>query len=285
MKVSEREYYSVRTGKNPAGKQLDLEMLRRLVKVLFDDFEDRGYFQQSFGYYCFDAGDVPGTVGKDVDAYILRKVRKHDLWPISSHIDLYSEDDLFDMMEFLYDHVSKPLHGWYHSYGNCGWHYTEFDKEEGQEEFRAELNQLIQDYGDGYQLTSQGEILSLGEPGMLHLLEAELPHYDPQNVEGRVEKAILKFRYRRASVDDRREAVRILADVLEFMRPMVKDVLATKDERDLFEIANNFGIRHHRQGQKTGYDQSIWLSWIFYFYLATIHTVVRLINIKQKSGL
>jgi hypothetical protein len=82
---------------------------------------------------------------------------------------------------------------------------------------------------------------------------------------------------------ERRDAVRDLADVLEFLRPKLKVVLAKKDEAALFEIANNFGIRHHNAGQTTDYDKGIWYSWIFYFYLATIHAVIRLIERDAKK--
>ena len=102
-----------------------------------------------------------------------------------------------------------------------------------------------------------------------------MPSVDPENVEARVSTAILKFRRRGSSASDRRDAVRDLADVLEFLREEVKKVLKSADESDLFNLANNFGIRHHRKGQKTDYDQSIWLSWMFYYYLATIHACVR----------
>ena len=61
-------------------------------------------------------------------------------------------------------------------------------------------------------------------------------------------------------------------------REEVKKVLKSDDASDLFNLANNFGIRHHRKGQKTDYDQSIWLSWMFYYYLATIHACVRLVE-------
>ena len=50
------------------------------------------------------------------------------------------------------------------------------------------------------------------------------------------------------------------------------------DEGDLFNIVNNFGIRHHNDAQKTQYDKPIWYSWMFYYDLATIHAAVRLIE-------
>lgn len=93
------------------------------------------------------------------------------------------------------------------------------------------------------------------------------------------------MRYRRhgSTIDDRRQAVRDLADVLEYLRPKMKTLLTKSDENDLFNIANNFGIRHHNAKQKTSYDTAIWLSWMFYFYLATLHVILRKIDSDRKA--
>jgi hypothetical protein len=48
--------------------------------------------------------------------------------------------------------------------------------------------------------------------------------------EARVGAAIQKFRRHRSSIEDRRDAVRDLADVLEFLRPKLKETLLSKDE-------------------------------------------------------
>lgn len=61
----------------------------------------------------------------------------------------------------------------------------------------------------------------------------------------------------------------------EYLRPKLQSIISSKDEADLFNIANNFSVRHHNDKQKNEYDESIWLSWMFYFYLATIHTIIR----------
>jgi hypothetical protein len=82
-------------------------------------------------------------------------------------------------------------------------------------------------------------------------------------------------------VAERRNAVRMLADILESLRPKLKLVLTHKDEDDLFNIANNFGIRHKNERQKTDYDP-LWLSWMFYYYLATIHFVTRRLEKTEK---
>lgn len=71
--------------------------------------------------------------------------------------------------------------------------------------------------------------------------------------------------------------------MLEYLRPKVKELLTKPDENDLFNIANNFGIRHHNDKQRTAYDMALWLSWMFYFYLATLHVVLRKIDSDQKT--
>jgi hypothetical protein len=276
--MTERRYYSVRTGKNPYSSKLDLPFLLRLFHPIYTRYEQRGYFQEAFGYYCIDEGQVEGKLGPDIGAEMLRRLRKPDLWPIYDKWSSYSEDDLFDVVEFLYDWVSKPIDGRFHDYGGCGWHYSTFDREAGRVEFRGEINALLRDYGDGYEVSEDGEVLALPESGMEPLFEQELPEYDPENVESRVEAAKHKFRLHRSSLDDKREAVRALADVLEFLRPKLKAVMLSKDESDLFNIANNFGIRHHSEMQRTDYNGEVWYPWVFHLYLSTIHAVLRLIK-------
>jgi hypothetical protein len=92
---------------------------------------------------------------------------------------------------------------------------------------------------------------------------------------------VSKFLRHRSSEEDRRDAVKSLADVLEFLRPKLKRVLKG-DEADLFNIANNYGLRHHNRLQKRDYEANIWLPCIFYVFLATIHAAVR--SLKRQEG-
>jgi hypothetical protein len=278
-------YYSIRTGRHSAGLRFDLSMLQRLLRDLYISFSERGYFQQAFGYHCVDAGDVPGDLGSDLEAQVFRALRKPTLWPLVEKVTDYSEDDCFDVIEFLYDCTSRPVEtpGAYHGFNNCGWHYTKFDKDTGQQEFREEVNSVLRDYTAGWELSETGEILALADEGFQPLLVADLPYYDPSNVEQRVAAAVRKFRSRGSTIEDRRDAVRDLADVLEFLRPTAKErFLTAKDDGALFEIANEFAIRHHNGRQKGDYNVVIWYRWIFYVYLATIHAVMR--AIKDPGG-
>jgi hypothetical protein len=272
-----RQYYSARTGKNTDAIRLDLPTVRRLFRDIFLTFTSNDYFQEAFGYHCEDAGEVPGRLGTDMEAQMIKTLGKSNLWPIPNKCLSYSEDDLFDVIELLHDWISKPIKGYYHTWNDCGWHYEEFDKQAGQKEFRDKINEILCDYQDGYELSDKGEILEQAEAGLDLLFEADLPTYDPENVEKRVEAAISKFRSYRSSLNDKHYAILELIAVLEFIRPKVKQIIQ-EDEADLFNIANRFGLRHHNNNQKTDYDKEIWYPWMFCYYLATIHGCLRLIK-------
>ena len=276
--VTDQRYYSERHGRRPASTVLTLDDLKRALNVYFGQLEDEGHFQEYLGYRCVDHDYVPGLAGSDPKTEILLTLHKPNLWPIQSTISDWTEDDLFDMIEFLYANISKPTERHFHSYYNCGWHCTAFDRNAGRLAYREKVNRLLQVYDFGFTLSEPGEVLATPPTGLEPLLNAPLPKLDDDNVTGRVAAALRKYRHHRASIDQRRDAVRDLADVLEFMRPQLKKVLTSQDEKDLFNLANNFGIRHHNSDQKTHYDQEIWLNWLFFYYLATIHTAIRLIQ-------
>jgi hypothetical protein len=268
-----RRYYSVRTGRNPLAGGFDLDTMRKLFREAFIYFEDEGYFQESLGYQCVDAdgGFVSGKLGRSIEGALLLALRKENLVPIRQRIAFYEEDDLFDVIEFLFDHCSKPLDRHYHNFNNCGWHSNQYNPD-------------AFDQKEGYERSPAGDVLALGDPGLAPLHEAPLPTRDAANVGARVEAAQVEFRRHRSTEGDRRDAIRDLADVLEFLRPQLEGVLTNKDDAALFTIANNFAIRHHNAKQQGTYDKAIWYSWMFYFYLATIHAAVRLIEKKKPKA-
>ena len=252
---------------------LPLKEIIDLFSRQFDQLREDGYFHEALGFECVDAGAVPGTV-RDIELEMLLTIRKKELWPIHLKGNAYTEDDFFDVIEFLYQHVSKPIDGTFHNWNNCGMHWETFNKSQGQAEFRYKVNSVLSHYKQPFEISSSGEILHKPEAGFEKIIEADVPSKD-HNVTERISAAVLRYRRHGSTLDDRRQAVRDLADVLEYLRAQVKTLLTSADEKDLFNLANNFGIRHHNDQQKTSYDASIWLSWMFYFYLATIHVVLR----------
>jgi hypothetical protein len=276
-------YYSRRTGNIDESPEMSLKVLKRLFTITYKQLDREGYFQKYFGYYCVDQDEVSGELGPDISSALFLALRKDNLWPIMEKIEYYTEEDLFDVIEYLYDHCSKPLEGNYHSYNDCGWHYNVFDDHTGKVEYTLQFNKILADYSQGYEISSTGQILSLPDKDMSTLLDANIPSTDEENVRSKVESAVSKFRRHRASSEDRRNALRELADVLEYLRPNIKEALLINDEKDIFNLANNFGIRHHNMNQKNKYDKAIWYSWMFYYYLATIHATLRLIAKQDEQ--
>ena len=270
------KYYSQRAGTNPNLDGLPIEDTVELFLKIYRQLEIDGYFDEAFGFWCVDAGHIEGYVN-DIESEMLRTVRKKNLWPISKYASSYAEDDFLDVVEFLCQYVSKPIDGTLHSYNECGMHWETFNKKDGQNIFREKINAVLEHYKNRFELSQNGEVLHKPEEGFEQIFNADVPSKD-SNIVDRVNAATTNFRKHGSSLDDRRQAVRDLADVLEYLRPQVQELLTNKDENDLFNIANNFGIRHHNDKQKTSYDAAIWLSWMFYFYLSTIHVVLRKIE-------
>jgi hypothetical protein len=276
-----RQFYSLRKVTNPNLKGLPLKETLGLFVRLYGQMYEDGYFHEAFGFSCVDAGEIPGKV-RDPELEMLLTIRKTGLWPIHEKAPFYSEDDFFDVLEFLHQYVSKPIDGTMHTWNQCGMHWDTFNKEQGQAEFRKRINAVLEHYEHRYEFSPVGEVLHKPEAGFEPIFDADLPSRD-RNVTSRVSAAVLRYRRHGSTVDDRRQAVRDLADVLEYLRPQVKTLLTTADEKDLFNIANNFGVRHHNDKQRTAYDAGIWLSWMFYFYLSTIHVVLRKIEHEGRQ--
>lgn len=270
------KYYSQRAGTNPNLDGLPIEDTVELFSRVFRQLETDGYFDEAFGFWCVDADQIEGSV-KDIELEMLLTIRKKNLWPISEYASRYSEDDFLDVIEFLYQYVSKLIDGTMHSYSGCGMHWETFNKKDGKKVFREKINVVLGHYKNRFELSQNGEVLHKPEEGFEQIFNADVPSKDT-NIVSRINAATTNFRRHGSSIDDRRQAVRDLVDVLEYLKPQVQELLTNKDEKDLFNIANNFGIRHHNDKQKTTYDAAIWLSWMFYFYLSTIHVVLRKIE-------
>ena len=268
----EHVFYSTRKGTNQNAQGFDLDLFKNLFLRVYNGLETDGYFDENFGFMCIDYGESNGKI-YDIELELLLKVKKEKLWPIKSHLNEYTEDDLFDMIEFLFHYVSKPIDGFDHTHEDCGMHWETFDKIQGQHYYVDKINELLLLYKNKFELSENGQILNKPKEGFQPLFDADVPS-DDEKIKSRINSAIIMYRRHGATKDDRRQAVRDLSDVLEYIRPLVKSKLTKKDDDALFNIANNFGIRHYKKSQQKEYDPA-WLSWIFYLYLSTIHLVLR----------
>ena len=284
-----RKYYSQREGGGKSEEIISLEKLKEFFGIVYREYYEKKYFCEKLELgCCVDYSD------EDLSGFLFKKLRKTNLWPLfdDERLELngklkdYSKSDLFDVIELLFDSISKPILNdgdQYHSWGECGYHHKEYSQVDGQEEFRKDINEFLNDFENGYELSEDGEILYKVDGGLKNLLKAEKIDLGKGDIKSRMIEAENLFYSGRSTFTDRRNAVNELADCFEFLRNDLKNVLDTKDESDLFNIANNFEIRHHNEKQKTNYDKNIWLSWMFHFYLATLHASLRLIEKKENE--
>lgn len=269
-----RKYYTERMGlpKEP----LRLEGLQLLIKIMFEEYNGKYYFQGAFGYYCVDEEYVPGKKGINLEDHLKRTFLGREIYPIEKNYKSFSVGTCFDLIEYFFDNIGVPTRQSYHSWDNCGMHVYSADYEEGKKELRKEINPYLNRYGKGFELMPNGEIYKKSPDTLSPIITNPPNSGDEENIDDKVRRAISKFLHHSSNIDEKKESIRILADVLEFIRVDIKEYMFRTDENRLFEIANQFGVRHHNVEQKTDFDKNIWLEWIFYSYLNSINTIVKI---------
>jgi hypothetical protein len=228
---------------------------------------------------------VYGKAGEHPDAYVFRKTLSDRLWPVAERAADWTESELFDALEFLWDHVSAGTDDdYYHSWGNCGFHFHEFDQQKGRERLRADLNPLLAVYNESYELTADGEVSELLKPHVAQLVETPLPEQTPDQVANAVRRAIKLYRGRGGGEAEWREAARELAGAFEYLRPQTQGVLHSRDDDLIFQLANKFSIRHSAPDQVSNYDVR-WVRWIVEFYLSTLFLCFDLFGWKAAPSI
>ena len=281
----ENDTYSVRSGEHPTGGKVSLAFLRRFVSQLFEDYRMRGYFHNEFGFPAEALMQTPQQLAAQMSnlrfefgTVLMAETRKDYLWPINDQRE-YTQHDILDLIEFFVRHTSKPivdsslLHPSIKGY----------NKLEAFIEIRSRVNSVLPYFETGWELANHGEIRRLPPSGLEGLVDETLPDTTNQDVVSYVNAAIGRFLFRDATEDDRRAALKELADALEKLKPEAEKLLTRKDEKDLFETLNRFGVRHANLGQQTDYDKEIFYEWLFYYYLAAIRALTRLIDRQEKE--
>jgi hypothetical protein len=174
-----------------------------------------------------------------------------------------------------------------HGYSGCGWHHSSFSLGTGQVVYRWRVNQILDRSDLGLRLADEGEdagrLVAATDPARSELVAAMAKRTDPGTGD-LVRHAIALYRGRDASEHHKRSATVTLAGVLEERRSLLKAELVSKDEGALFQIANQFAIRHRRDDQRPDYDPAF-LDWVFWWYLATIELTDRILDRQQLCAL
>src|ERR1700730_16006250 len=130
--------------------------------------------------------------------------------------------------------------------------------EDNREVVRERLNPDLGLHDPPMELTVGGQIVEGAPDELRPLLEEPLPEDVPLPIRRPFEAAVEQYRRRGATEDDKRSALKHLADVLEPMKGEIDESLLSADESALFQIANKFYIRHNTRTQQGKYDGEEW---------------------------
>lgn len=194
-----------------------------------------------------------------------------DLSPIAAS-DLYL---FFDFLEILHELAAYPTM-------SDKTKKISYSAKEGRRLFRESINPDLALHKAPHQMLSNGQIVEVSNKPVIELAEQALQIIELDGVTDSVVRpvnsAVTNYIKRGATPDEKKAAVRELADALESIRSSVKTHLLSADENELFKIANQFSIRHNDSKQKSDYDESIWYDWMFHVNLAALLTVIRILR-------
>jgi len=265
---SPRRYHRERLNPVQATPIVGQDVGAALCAVLID-LDSHGYFDEAFGPSCCDARADRAGAARGLFERLLGNETPWQWLPSSDGQDL---DHVYDLVEVCLDVVSRPRIRTYHGY--CEeWDYDRFDRPTGRLVYAWRVNAVLAGAGVELRLSDSGE----DEGRLVHTPldpRSALPSLvvaaaNPSTERARFEHAIVTFRARHATREDKRDAVKALGDVLEHRRSEVKKLMTRKDEGALFQILNQFDIRHLDQATRDDYDE-LFLDWVYWTLLTSL---------------
>lgn len=189
------------------------------------------------------------------------------LWPSEpfEHDCLPTDGQVFDLVEFTYEHVAEALNPEFHSYGSHS-HYS-YDQLQGQAKFATDVNRIFERNGIAFEL-ADGEVRRLIPVPLHQELTRSIVHTGDDPLDQMLATATEKYLHRDPAV--RRESIEKLWDAWERLKTIeagkdkktstanILDKAATEpgfrnlleiEALQLTDIGNKFMIRHSEVGK------------------------------------
>ena len=81
-------------------------------------------------------------VDSDPEALLAERLGVEGLWPLRP--SLWDDGGMFfDLIEVFHDLIARPRSRGYHSWNQCGWHYSDFSSDIGRALYRWKVNALL----------------------------------------------------------------------------------------------------------------------------------------------
>ena len=270
------------------------ESLDAKVRAALFQFVERRIEDNSFGF-CFPSQCTDGYGNCGTDSSMLRTVMEgfKVIWPADARVmdDEETHDhQVFDLLEFTYEHVALPVPQGFHSY--FGHHHYDYDQEEGRRQFAEEVNRLFERNGVAFQL-KEGQVERLVPTVLQEVLLQPTFKTGDQTLDELLGTAREKFLNRDFVI--RREALEKLWDAWERLKslsdpndkkrstkilldrgsaePNLRDRIEL-EAKQLTEIGNAFMIRH-AEVTKTPITESIHVDYLFHRLFSFIRMLLQ----------
>ena len=253
-------------------------------------------FAQSFSEECQDGGgnSIGCDTGKLSAGLAAYNVISPLDWPTWKE-RLPEQGQLFDLVEFLYEHAALPKSHSYHAFYQHS--HLDYDQEKGRAKFATEINRLFERRGIAFELVN-GEITRIAPTGLQEALAAAVFRTGDKQLDGLLETAREKFLNK--SLNIRKEGLEKLWDAWERLKTIepgkdkkaqTKAILdkASREPNfrqrlevetlELTEIGNSFMIRH-TETNKTPIMDSAHVDFLFQRMFA----IIRLLLKKTERG-
>ena len=247
------------------------------------------WFGSNFPFACSDGLGNAGTdIGKLKGKMAAYGVIRPDEWSRSGPNP--TDGQIFDLIEFSYEHIAEPSAGGNHSYLQHT-HYS-YNQEAGRTKFEGEVNRLFERNGIAFEL-KQGQVTRMAPTGLQEALAETVFHTGDMVLNELLEDARHKFLNRDSKV--RRESLEKLWDAWERLKTIEpgkdKRVQATallakasiepsfqerlgKEARELTDIGNKFMIRH-TETDKVPISKSAHIDYLFHRMFAIISLLLK----------
>jgi hypothetical protein len=271
------------------GEELSADAAKALIGFINARI-DENWFGEQFPEFCPDG---PVNIGCDVQKLRAALSGYRVIWPKDwpdQEGGVPSDPQIFDLLEFSYEHVALPSAGSHHGFFRHD-HLT-YDSETGREKFAHDINRLFERQGLAFEMR-EGEIVRLAPTGLQESLATTVFQTGDPDLDRLLETAREKFLHR--SVGIRKEGLEKLWDAWERLKtvepgkdkkaqatalldraaaePVLRERLEV-EAKELTGIGNNLMIRHTEMG-KPPIAESAQVDYLFHRMFAMIRLLLR----------
>jgi hypothetical protein len=271
-------------------EELDVELTKGLLTVVTAKI-DENLFGGAFSEECPDGGNnsVGCHLGKLKAGLAAYKVIWPYDWP-NQNDEWPSDPQLFDLLEFLYEHAGLPTAYSHHSF--FGHDHLSYDQEEGRAKFEQDINRFLERNGLAFEL-KHGELTRMAPTGLQEALATTVFATGDHDLDRLLETAREKFLNR--ALEIRKEGLEKLWDAWERLKtiepgadkpaqvkaildkaaaePVLRARLET-EARELNFIGNNLMIRHTEVG-KPPIAESAQVDYLFHRMFSMIRLLIK----------